>query len=221
MAEEAVEVMHLKDNFYRDSFTILSITLSLVVFVILVLIGTSIYLIVNKPRPVYFVVGDEWRLMSPVPVNKPYLLKPDLLQWVSTVLPKAFDYDFVNYKAQLTDASQYFTTNGWKNFLNQINIYADYERVQTEKLFIQTQPGGAPFVLNQGVLQGRYAWWVQMPLVLNYISSTKRSSETLTLQVLVVRVPTLNNLAGVGIENVLITTNKAVGAPAGMQASGA
>jgi len=47
-----------------------------------------------------------------------------------------------------------------------------------------------------------------MPITINYASYEKTYSKSLVLQVLVVRVPTLTNLAGVGIDNVLVNMTK-------------
>src|SRR3989338_6205576 len=118
MAEEETQVVTLTDDFYRDSFSKLVIILGSVCIAFLLLLATSIYLIVSKPDPMTFAIGEEWRVQPPVPVSQPYLSTADLLQWVADVLPGAFVYDFVHYNQQLKDASKNFTTDGWKVFLN-------------------------------------------------------------------------------------------------------
>ena len=139
------------------------------------------------------------------PLNQVYLKTPDLIQWVSEVLPSVFTYDFVSYSKQLQDAGQYFTANGWKKFLDQVNVYANYDNIQTSKQFVSAGADGAPFVINQGLLNDRYAWWVQIPLNIRYITVNRSASQPLVVQVLVVRVSTLNNLYGVGIDNIVVT----------------
>ena len=73
------------------------------------------------------------------------------------------------------------------------------------KLFVSATPYGAPIILNQGVLNGKYAWWVQMPLTLNYTNEDRTHAETIQVQALIVRVPLLNNLDGVSIDNIVVT----------------
>ncbi|OGT47754.1 MAG: hypothetical protein A3E83_04945 [Gammaproteobacteria bacterium RIFCSPHIGHO2_12_FULL_41_20] len=208
MAEEGLQVVTLHDDFYRDGVrVVLAIVISLSV-IILAMLGISIYLLFNKPQPMRFPVENDWRVVKPVPVEQSYLSITDLLQWVANSIPKTFNVSFVNYNADLTRSAQYFTGTGWKNFLNQINNYADYNSVQASKFFINSTLAGAPFILNQGLLQGRYAWWVQVPVEITYTSYEKTYTKSLVLQVLVVRVPTLDNLIGVGIENVLVNSSK-------------
>lgn len=207
MAEQDLHVVELRNDYYRDNFgKVIWIMLSTVIAITL-LGGISFYLHINKPVPVTFTVEPEWRVKPQVPLNNPYVLQPDLLQWVSDALLKVFVFDFIHYNSQLKNASQYFTSDGWKIFLNQLNIYANYNTVQASKLFVNATPGGAPFILQEGLLQGRYAWWVQMPINLEYSGYTPPLGKTLVLQVLVVRVPTLNNLNGVGIDNIIVANN--------------
>lgn len=205
MAGEELQVVRLRDDFYRDGFYKVIIALAAIVAAIVFLLTISIYLYVTKPPPVSFTTDNEWRVLQPVPLDQVYLSTPDLIQWVSEALPGVFTYDFIHYTERLKDAGQYFTANGWKKFIDQVNVYANYKKVLDSKLFINAVPGGAPFIVNQGVLDGRYAWWVQMPININYVTLGAKSSQAITIQVLVVRVPTLNNLYGVGIENFIVS----------------
>ena len=204
MAAEEIDVA-LRDDFYRDGFGKILISLASVSVAIILLIAASVYLYLTKPVPVTFLVDKEWRVQKPVALDQPYLLSADLLQWVSNALANSFVYDFDHYDEQLKSASRYFTADGWKVFLNQLNIYANYNNVQKNKIFVNSAPTGAPFILRQGLLPGRrYAWWIQIPLLISYAGYNQSSSDNVTLQVLVVRVPTLNNLMGVGIDNVIV-----------------
>jgi intracellular multiplication protein IcmL len=204
MAEEEAQVVELRDDFYRDSFGKVVWLIIAAAIAVACVSAMFAYLYLTKPPPITFAVGDEWRIQPPVPLDQPYRTTPDLLQWVSDALPRVFQYDFNNYNDQLKNASQYFTTDGWKVFLNQLNNYVNYNNVQTYKLFVSGTPASAPFILNQGLILGRYGWWVQMPLTLRYIGNNRNSTQDLTLQVLVVRVPTRNNLSGIGIDNVIV-----------------
>jgi intracellular multiplication protein IcmL len=206
MAEEELHTVELQDGFYRDSFSKMILVIAAICTAIILLIGLSLYFFLAKPKPITFLVDREWRVQPAISLAQPYLATANLLQWVSDVLPLAFNYDFNHYNDQLKLVSKYFTADGWKIFLNQLNIYANYNNVQSYKLFVNGTPAGAPYILNQGLLSGRYGWWVQMQVTINYAGLNPPPSKTLTLQVLVVRVSTLNNLMGVGIDNVVVTS---------------
>lgn len=208
MAEEE-QVVTLQDDFYRDSFGKVIIYIAGVLLAIALLAALALYMHLNKPKPVTFPVGADWRVKPLVPLNEPYLTRPDLLQWVSDAIQNAFVYDFNHYNDQLKAASQYFTPDGWKVFLGLLNVYANYNNVQAYKLFISAVPTAAPTVLNEGSLSGRYAWWVEMPIDINYSGYKPPVTKSLTLQILVVRVPTLTNLTGVGINNIVVSQGAA------------
>jgi intracellular multiplication protein IcmL len=206
MVEQELQVVRLRDDFYRDGFYKVVFTLLAIGAAIVLLILASLYLFFSKPSPIQFVTADnEWRIVAPVSLDRPYLASADVLQWVSDALPAMFAYDFLNYDKRLKESQHYFTENGWNTFLDIINNYVNRETVDNIKLFVNASPNGAPVVLNQGILEKRYAWWVQMPLTLSYVSITGSRSEEVKIQALVVRVPLLNNLDGISIENIIVT----------------
>lgn len=197
------------DDFYRDRFPRVVIIILGVLLALGLLVATSISLYLSKPPPIEFGVANEWRVQAPVPLEQPYLPLPDVLQWVSRVVPDAFDIDFIDYEAQLKVSTGYFTQNGWSIFMDQLNNYVDQMKLVENRQFVNCQPTGAPFLINQGVLSGRYAWWVQMPVLITFSGAVRSPSVPLTLQILVVRVPTDNNLMGVAIDNVIVLQNNA------------
>jgi len=214
MAGDELQFISLRDDFYRDGYYKALAAVGILLIAIALLISASLYLQLSKPDPVAFATGDEFRTLLPVPVNEPYISQPDLIQWVSEVIPKIFTFDFINYTQQLENVSQYFTSNGWKNYSELLKLYAvDSKTVVDSKLFTNGTLAGAPFIFNQGILvsdapgapKNTYSWLIQMPFNLGYSSTNKGSTTPLMIQALVVRVPTLNNLSGVAIENLTVT----------------
>lgn len=203
------QVVRLKSDFYRDGYRKIVLALSLIVASIILLVASSIYLYISIPPPVYFITDKEWRLVAPVPVEQPYLSSSDLLQWVGNVMMGAFCYDFVNYQNQIQANRKYFTDNGWLAFQGMLNNYASSDMVTVKKNFINGAPNGAPFIINEGLLDKRYAWWVQIPVKLNYTYASETvttSKREITFQLLVLRIPTLNNFDGVAIDNIKLLT---------------
>lgn len=216
MAEE--QVIELQDRFYHDSFSKLVLIMMSVLIAIALLIAVCIYMYFNKPPPKTFPVDAEWRIKPAVPLDQPYLSVPDLSQWAIDTIRHLFVFDFNHYSDQLKALMPYFTDDGWKIFLNQLNIYANSDTVSSEKEFITGKPTGAPIILNQGLLSGRWAWWIQIPVDIDYAyagGAKQPTTQSLTLQILIVRVSTLNNLLGVAIDNVVVTKNTDTQQPAG------
>lgn len=206
MAGEELEVVRLRNDFYRDGFYKVFIATVVMLAVLAVLLATSLYLYSYKPAPVTFYTDNDLRAFPPVPVTQSYVKSADLIQWVSEVLPKMFTYDFVNYDKQLKELQQYFTPNGWAKLAPLLDKYANVKQIQTAKLFVNASANGTPTIPNQGIIEGRYGWWVQLPLQIYYSGSDRRSDTEIVMQVLVVRIPTTNNLIGIAIDNVLVAS---------------
>lgn len=212
MAEDDQYVVELQDRYYQDSFGKLVLIIVSIIAGIVLLVGVSFYLHLNKPHPKTFPVGAEWRIQPPIPLDQPYLSTPGLTQWATDAVRNLFVFDFNHYSDQLKALTPYFTDDGWKVFLDQLNIYANPDNMPVDKTFVQGEVTGAPVILNQGILVGRWAWWVQIPFDINYAyaGNTKLpSTQSVTLQILVVRVSTLNNLQGVAIDNMVVLTKSA------------
>lgn len=206
MAEEELKTVELRDDFYRDGIGKITIIGAGIFFAIALVVSLSLYLHFTKPPPLVFAVANDWRIQSEVPLGQPYLSITDLLQWAGNTIPIVFNYDFIDYNEQLKNNIKYFTANGWKVFLNYLNSYVNYTNVQSYRLFVTAIPKGAPVLLNQGLLSGRYGWWIQMPIEIKFAGFKPGPNRLVTFQVLIVRVSTLNNLSGVAIENMIIAT---------------
>jgi intracellular multiplication protein IcmL len=182
---------------------------------VVVLVATSLYLYTHKPAPVTFYTDSDLRAFPLAPVSDPYVKQADLIQWFSEVIPQAFTFDFVNYQDQLKQVQPYFTSKGWDALLKQLDTYANEKTIETNKLFVNTSAGGTPTIPNQGMIEGRYGWWIQLPLKIHYTSLERHNDTPINLQALVVRVPTTNNLTGLAIDNIIVSALVPKGGPAG------
>lgn len=210
MAGEELEIVRLRKDFYRDGFYKVFIALAMMAAAVFLLLAVSFSLYLEKPNPVTFDTDMDWRVFPSVPVNQPYISTADLLQWISMALPASFSFDFLNYAAEYNDLPHYYTQNGWKKLSDLLLIYANPKTVQDAKLFIQASPSAAPTIFSQGLinsgeLAGKYGWWVQMPTHIRYSNAEKMYTTPVVIKALVIRVPTLNDLTGVAIEDILIS----------------
>ena len=204
---EAETVLHLKDDFYRDGFRFIWLSIVMTIAAIILLIMVSLYFFLNQVLPINFSVYDDFRVQPDIPVDRPYMDTANLVQWGSTVIPKIFSMNFINYNQKLKEVAQFFTPNGWEKYGAIVKTAINLDELIKNKVFVTASADGAPVVLNQGLIEGRYAWWLQIPVEVHYSGiggvGADAHATNLIVQFLVVRVPTLDNLDGIRIENMI------------------
>ena len=92
-----------------------------------------------------------------------------------------------------------FTPDGWKYFEEALKGARTLETVLAKKLVVSAVATGAPVILEQGVINGRYAWKVQMPLLVTYQSPNEQTQQPIVVTMVVSRVPTVNTPRGIAI----------------------
>ena len=69
-----------------------------------------------------------------------------------------------------------------------------------KQLVVSAVATGTPVITQEGVVDGRYSWNVQIPLLLSYQSSSETNfSQPVIVTMLITRVPVLNNPRGIAI----------------------
>lgn len=199
MAQDALEIVKLRKNFYRDSYRLTLVILFFAIVIIAVLAGVIAYQESHRAQPTYFATTSDGKLIPMIPLDQPNINDQAILQWIATAAISLYTYDFLNFRATFQNNQQYFTPDGWKAFLNGLSSSRNLQTVQDKKLTVQAVPSGAPIITREGLLNGRYSWQIQMPILVTYISLSQEYHEQLLLTILVQRVSTLDSKYGIGI----------------------
>lgn len=205
MADDAVELVRLRNDFYRDNHHKVMMALLVAIATVILLCGVLIYVVTHPPAPKYFATSIDGRIIPLVPLSEPNMPTSALLLWGNQAATAAFTYDFVNYRQALQAASDYFTPEGWRDFLNALTGSNNLNAVITKKLVVSATATGAPVVLQQGLLNGTYAWRVQLPMVVTYQSASQVAQQNVMVTMLVMRISTLNSSRGVGIAQFIVS----------------
>lgn len=204
MAEDALIAVALRNSFYRDGQrkTMLVLLISIMGnFVLALMLG---YIITHPPEPKYFATSINGRITPLSPLNQPNQSDPAVLQWANQAAIAAFSYNFVNYQTELQAASGFFTAEGWDQFLNALQQSNNLEAVKSKKLIVSAVATKAPVILQKGILNGRFAWRVQMPMLVTYQSANEFSQANNVVTMLISRVSTLNSPRGIGISQFVV-----------------
>lgn len=191
----------IRNEFYRDGYRSLLRLSLLQGLIILGLLGGMYFVIqVHQPENRYFATTEDGRLVPMVALNEPNLSTPALMSWVAQAATEVMTFGFNDYRRRLQESSRNFTRRGWESFTGALQRSRIIEMVEANQQVVTSAPQGAPIVVSEGLVAGRYQWEVQLPLVLTYQSGARTRTDKLLVTIVVVRVPRLESPNGVGIE---------------------
>ncbi len=198
---DALGTVVVRNDFYRDGYrNMLRLAVAQGV-AILLLIGAMYFVIhVHQPEDRYFATTEDGRLVPLVPLNQPNLSTPALTSWVAQASTEVMTFGFNDYRRRLQESSRNFTRRGWESFTKALQQTRIVETVDANQQVITAVPRGAPIIQSEGVVNGRYQWVVQLPLLLTFEAGASSQTHTYIVSVVVVRVSRLESANGVGIE---------------------
>jgi len=204
MPEDALIAVAMRNSFYRDGQRKVMIVLLLSILCNFVMAGILTYVFTHPPEPKYFATSISGRITPLVALNEPNQSDSAVLQWANQAAIAAFSYNFVNYRTELQASSGFFTAEGWDQFLKALDESNNLVAVKAKKLIVSAVATKAPVILQKGLLNGRYSWRVQMPLLVTYQSASEFSQQNNVVTILITRVSTLNTPRGIGISQFVV-----------------
>jgi intracellular multiplication protein IcmL len=198
----------IRNEFYRDGYRSLLRIAILEAIVILGLIAAMFFVIeVHQPENRYFATTEDGRLVPMVSLNEPNLSIPALMSWSAQAATEVLTFGFNDYKRRLQEASRNFTRVGWASFTTALEKSRIIEMVEANKQVVSASPTSAPVLVEEGLVNGRYQWQIQVPMVITYQAGSATRSDHLLVSLTIVRVPKLESPNGVGIEQWIASPN--------------
>ena len=204
MAKDALKMVELRNNYYKDSYRRILIILLLSMFLNFGLGWLLYYMISHPPLPKYFATSVNGRITPLFPLDQPNQSDSSVMQWANLAAIASFTYNFVNYRKELQSASGFFTATGWTQFLTALQASNNLDAVKAKKLIVSAVATKAPVILQKGPLNGRYSWRIQMPILVTYQSASQFSQQNNVVTMLVTRISTLNSPRGIGIAQFIV-----------------
>lgn len=199
MQDNAVELVLLRNNFYRDNYRRVVGALILMILINISLGAMIWYMIANRPTPKYFATQSDGTILPLQPLNEPNMSNNAISSWANEAVMAVYSFNFIDYRQALSRAQDYFTPEGWQQFLSSLQSSNTLAMVLSQKLIVTAVPTQAPVILDQGLLSGTYAWKIQEPVLVTYQSASMTQPQALTIVMTIERMSTLNNPKGVGI----------------------
>ncbi len=191
----------IRNEFYRDGYRALLKIALMEAIVIVGLILAMFYVIqVHQPENRYFATTNDGRLVPMVSLNEPNLSTPALMSWAAQSATEVMTFGFHDYRRRLQEASRNFTRIGWASFTSALDKSRIMEMVEANQQVVTAAPRSAPILISEGLVDGRYQWQVEIPMVITYQAGSQTRADNLVITLLIVRVSKLESPNGVGIE---------------------
>ena len=204
MADDSLELIRLRNNFYRDNYRRVMKLLLLMSVVTILLITAIFYLIAHRPTPKYFATTQSGRVLQLVPLSAPLHTSKAILDWATQVATATNTYNFANYQAELQSLQPYFTETAWRDILEQLKQSGNLEGVEKNAMILNAVATGPAIMVYEGMLSGRYAWKVQVPLRISLHTASENSSRNNLVTMVIVRVSTLENENGIAVAQFIV-----------------
>jgi intracellular multiplication protein IcmL len=203
--DEAWATRMVRDAWTRERAVFL---MRIIVVQSVCLLAALILIVMLSLRPTqfrYFLSNSEGQIKEITSISEPLMRDQDVSAWVTTSILQAFTMDFANYKRQLSDSRNNFTPGGYDAFTKALQESGILNSIITFKYTTSVALTQAPVIINEGIVPGsnKYGWQVQVPILVTYQSTQATTTQSITLDILVVRRPESENPRGIGIAQLL------------------
>lgn len=198
-SKSALETVFVRNEFYRDNYRRIQVVLLISILMNLLFIGGVTYMYKTKPKPVYFATNYNGTLLKMIPLEQPYVTNEHILAWAVEASLKAYSFNFLDYKSDLQEARKYFTPAGFESYLKALEQSGNLAAVEKNKLVVKATVSDIPVITQEGLIKGRYAWRVEIPMIVQYVTAGANYEQSVLVKLLIGRVSTLESVQGIAI----------------------
>jgi len=196
-----LEAVVTRNAFYRDGYrNLVKIAVLEGMAIVALIAALAITIAVSRPQDRFFATTADGRLIRMIPLNEANMNDAAIVSWTARAASDIMTFGFHDYQRRMQENSSYFTRRGWQSFTEALDRSRIMEGVTQSQRVVTAAPKSAPVITQQGQVDGVYRWVVELPLIVTYQSGTATQSDTLNVQLVLVRVSTLDSPSGVGIQ---------------------
>lgn len=203
MRKGGLEMVILRNAFYRDNYHRALIALFFMLVVNVILACAIFYKISTPPSPQYFAVTADGRILGSRALTDPIVTDSFVLQWTADNVRAAFSQDYIHWREQLGLVQNAFTPGGWTYFLQSMKDSNNLKTLVGLKMVSNAEVTGSPQIVQKAIIAGHYAWKIQMPILVTYSNGTRDIPMPLDVTVIVLRMPVQDYPQNIAINNFL------------------
>lgn len=142
------------------------------------------------------------------PTDRPYIPEANVKDFAESAVVSIYTYGYSNYRKAAQDtADKYFSNNFADPFIAMFSNSAGLQEVIQKRFDVTSvsNPNQPPIVSRSGLRKGSWAWVVDVPVLVYYVSGRDQHSERILASVTVIEVPpTRRNPSGLAIDDIVL-----------------
>jgi hypothetical protein len=99
-------------------------------------------------------------------VRAPQPSDEEILDWAAQAAVASMTFGHLDYQPRMKNAAGYFTEAGWKKFAQGLVSVQFLDIMVAQKITLITTPAGKGSIIQQGPVEGAYAWHVILPVAI-------------------------------------------------------
>ena len=201
--DEAVATMISRHAYARERYELLLRTLYGLIAILAVSLLLNFWLALRPVEIKYFATDSLGQIRTLTALDRPIQSKGEVVNWTTNAITQAFTFGFSNYRESFEVAKLNFTDSGWRGFQQAIEARKILSDVVENKFVTSSALREAPVVSQEGIVDGRWGWKIEVPMLVTYESANAHQTVGFLAEVIVVRRPESENPSGLGIAQIL------------------
>jgi len=201
-----VRIVKLRNRFffmlYRYSTLVFLSSLGCLICSFLFMFG----LMKQPVAPQYIPVDEDGRYIKLEPLSV-CREDPEVKKFMLSAIKRLYKYDYVNFADQIQDAGQYFTTEGWNEYLDEYSKSKTLFAVKDNKWIVSVQPSSVPTIVKKETVNDICTWDAKTDIQVSYIG-TNGQTQRGEIYMRIVRSSVINNPDGLGISRAVFVEAK-------------
>lgn len=197
-AKKTAKVVALRNRFFYMMYRHATLVFLASLMSAIVSVAFLVFFIRQPVPPQYVPVTEDGRYIPLIPLTERSKTDAEVQRFALSALKKIYQYDYVNYVDQINEGSNYFTQQGWKDYLEAFTASRVLLAVKENSWVVTLQPKGVPVIRDAQLRDGVFAWAVEVDVTLGFVGRTG-SQMNGTVSMVINRISVIDNPAGIGI----------------------
>lgn len=135
-----------------------------------------------------------------VPLDEPNLTRTAIVNMAMHVATQVESYGFHDVDSRLIASERLFTDEAWVDFANAHLEPGHIDQFKANRQILTTIAVKDAVIIQEGVVEGRYRWVVEMPIISSFLAGNDAAPRPSILRITFVRAPVDRYPEGVAID---------------------